>query len=112
MNKNSETSFENIIVLIFILVLTIIIMHKYFTIIAYAKKAEFAGEIHAINLALISYRIKYGKFPANLSVLTKNGYIKNIKTDKEDYPLNPFGKRFVYEKKYGSVLSYANKPMH
>jgi competence protein ComGC len=104
LNQNSETALENIIVLIFIFVFTVIMIHKYYAFTEFAKKAEFIKEIHELNLALISYRVKYKKFPKNLSVLTKKGYIKNIKTDDRDYPITPFGKRFVYKRKYGKVL--------
>ena len=104
LNKNSETSFENIIVLIFIFVLAVISVHRYRGMIKYAKTAVYKEDVQKINAALIVYRIKYGKFPDNLSVLARKGFIENIKTDKEGYPISPFGKRFVYESKYGRVL--------
>ena len=104
LNKNSETSFENIIVLIFIFVLAVVSVHRYQDIIKYAKTAAYKEDVQKINAALIVYRIKYGKFPDNLSVLVKKGFIVNIKTDEESYPISPFGKRFVYRRKYGRVL--------
>ncbi len=104
LNEHSETVLENIIVLIFIFVLVVIIINKYYGYIKLAKKTEYTQEIHELNLALISYRIKYKKFPKNLSVLIKKGYIKNIKTDKNGHPVSPFNKRFVYVKKCGRVL--------
>ncbi|MHB8232367.1 MAG: hypothetical protein ACYDDB_05660 [bacterium] len=104
LNNNSETSFENIIVLIFIFVLSVIAVHRYLTIIKYAKTSAYKEDIQKINIALIVYRIKYGKFPNNLLILAKKGLIKNIKADKEGYPLNPFGKRFIYERKEGRVI--------
>ena len=107
LNKNSETSFENIIVLIFILVFAVIAVHRYKSIIKYGKTAVYNEDVQKINAALIVYRIKYGKFPDNLSVLVKKGFIENIKIDKESYPISPFGKKFVYRRKYGRVL-YAN----
>ena len=103
-NKNSETALENIIVLIFIFVLAFIIINRYDGYVKLAKKTEFVQEIRELNLALISYRIKYKKFPKNLSVLIKKGYIKNIKTDKYGYPVSPFNKRFDYVRKYGRVV--------
>ncbi|MGC8555171.1 MAG: hypothetical protein ACP5NA_06775 [Candidatus Acidulodesulfobacterium sp.] len=104
LNKHSETTLENIIVLIFIFVLAVVIINRYDGYVKLAKKTEFAQEIHELNLALISYRIKYKKFPQNLSVLVRKGYIKNIKTDKDGYPVSPFNKRFIYVRKYGRVL--------
>jgi competence protein ComGC len=104
LNKHSETALENIIVLIFIFVLAVITINRYYGYAKLAKKTEYVQEIHELNLALISYRIKYKKFPKNLSVLIKKGYIKNIKTDKDGYPVSPYNKRFVYIRKYGRVL--------
>ena len=104
LNKNSETSFENIIVLIFIFVLTVIAVHRYQSMIKYAKTAVYNEDVQKINAALIVYRIKYGEFPDNLSVLVKKRFIENIKIDKESYPISPFGKKFVYKRKYGRVL--------
>ncbi len=104
LNKNSGTAFENIIVLIFIFVLVVISINRYQSIVRYAKTAAYKKDIQKINAALIVYRIKYGKFPDNLSILVKRGFIKNIKTDKERYPLTPFGKRFMYKRKYGRVI--------
>ncbi|MHB1661387.1 MAG: hypothetical protein ACYCSQ_04030 [bacterium] len=103
-NNNSETSFENIIVLIFILVLSIITVHRYISIIKYAKTATYKEDIHEINIALIVYRIKYGKFPNKLSILAKRGFIENIKMNKEGRLVNPFGKEFIYERKEGKVI--------
>ncbi len=104
LNKNSETSFENAIVLIFIFVLAVIAVHRYQSMIKYAKTAVYKEDVQKINAALIVYRIKYGKFPDNLSILVKKGFIENIKTDKEGYPISPFGKRFIYRRNYGRVL--------
>jgi len=104
LNKNSETSFENIIILIFIFVLAVISVHRYRVMIKYAKTAAYKEDVQKINAALIVYRIKYGKFPNNLSVLVKKGFIVNIKIDKEGYPISPLGKRFIYEKKAGRVV--------
>ena len=104
LNKHSETALENIIVLIFIFVLAVIIINRYNVYVKASKKTEYVQEIHELNLALISYRIKYKKFPKNLSVLIRKGYIKNIKTDKNGYPVSPFNKRFGYVRKYGRVL--------
>ncbi len=119
--KNSETSFENVIVLIMVFVLAVISIHQYLKITKYAKIAAYKEDVQEINAALILYRLKYGKFPGNLSVLAKSGYlkkeaingetqyvkkkfIKNIKIDNEGYPLSPLGKRFIYNKKEGRVL--------
>lgn len=119
--KNSETSFENIIVLILVLVLVVISIHQYLKITKYAKMAAYKEDVQKLNVALILYRLKYGRFPENLSILAnskylkkeivngelkyvKNKFIKNIKVDNEGYPLSPFGKRFIYNKKEGRVL--------
>ena len=104
LNKNSEISLENIMVLIFIFVLAVISVNRYRGIIKYAKTAAYKEDEQKINAALIVYRVKFGKFPNNLSVLTKKGFIKNIKTDKKDYPVSPFGKRFLYIRKDGRVI--------
>lgn len=121
-NKNSETSFENIIVLIMVFVLVVISIHQYLKITEYAKIAAYKEDVQEINTALILYRLKYGRFPENLSILAKSGYlkkriingkmqyiknkfIKNIKVDNEGYPLSPLGKRFIYDKKEGRILT-------
>ena len=104
LNKNSETSFENIIILVFIFVLAVVAVHRYKSMIKYARTAVYKEDVQKINAALIVYRIKYGEFPDNLSVLVKKGFIENIKIDKESYPISPFGKKFVYKRKYGRVL--------
>lgn len=119
--KNSEIAFENILVLIMVLVLLIISIHKYSKIVRYTKNAAYEKESEEINTALILYRVKYGKFPKNLSVLANSRYIEkyltdgriktirakfieNIRTDKEGYPLTPFYKRFIYDRKDGLTL--------
>jgi type II secretory pathway pseudopilin PulG len=104
LNTNSETSFENIIVLIFIFVLVIICVNIYRGSIKYAETAAFRIDAQRINLALIAYRTKYGRFPKNLSVLSKKKFIQHIKIDKDGYPVTPFGKRFNYKRQYGIVF--------
>lgn len=72
LNKNSETSFENIIVLIFVLFLIIVSVHRYRSMAGYAKTAAYKEDVKEINVALIMYKVKYGKFPRNLSVLVRD----------------------------------------
>ena len=120
--KNSETSFENVIVLIFLFVLVIISIHQYLKITKYAKMAAYKEDVQKINVALILYRVKYGRFPENLSILAKSKYskkeiingklhyvkkkfIKNIKVDNKGYLISPFGKRFIYNKREGRILT-------
>ncbi|HEC25074.1 MAG TPA: hypothetical protein ENI54_03585 [bacterium] len=108
LNKNSETSFENIIILIFIFVLSVIFIHRYLTVIKYAEISTYKKDINKIDIAIVIYKVKYGKFPNNLSVLVKKGFVKNIKVNKKGYPITPFGKRFVYKRKIGAIISNNN----
>ncbi|MFW0883655.1 type II secretion system protein GspG [Candidatus Acidulodesulfobacterium sp. H_13] len=108
LNKNSETSFENIIVLIFIFVLSVIFIHRYLTVIKYAEMSTYKKDINKIDIAIVIYKVKYGKFPDNLSVLVKKNFVKNIKVNKKGYPVTPFGKRFVYKRKIGAVILNSN----
>ncbi len=120
--KQSETSFENIIVLIMILVLVTISVHQYLKITKYAEMAAYKEDVERLNAALILYRLKHGRFPENLSILAsgkyskkeiingklkyiKSKFIGNIKLDSDGYPLSPFGTRFIYNKKEGRVLT-------
>ena len=124
--NSSESPFENAIVLILVFILVIVAIHTYMKIIPEAKMAAFTQEVHELNAAIIAYRIEYGKFPRNLAVLAKshflvkrivNGriisvkkrFIKNIKLNKEGYPLTPFGTLFLYDKKEGRVLVAGKK---
>lgn len=118
--KNSETSFENIMVLIFIFILLTVSVQQYSKIIKYGKIAAYKENVQKLNVALILYRLKYDKFPKNLSTLARGGYLKkivingklsyikekflnNMKMDKKGYPVSSFGKRFIYDSKNGRV---------
>ncbi len=120
-NKNSETSFENIMVLIMIFILVTISVQQYSKMIKYGKIAVYKEDVQRLNVALILYRLQYGKFPKNLSILANRRYLKkviingkiryikknflnNVKVDKKGYPISSAGKRFVYDSKNGRIV--------
>lgn len=112
LNNWGKISLENTLVFIFILILTSLILGYYQNYKEVVKLRLAQEQVYNINTAIIIYLFEKKKFPEDLSVLTREEFlIVNKDTilrkkflefeplDKEGYPLDPWGRRYLYDKK-------------
>lgn len=113
------SSFENALVLSFILILVAVLLGYYKRYEHIIKSRAANEELYHINTAIVLYTVSNGKFPDDLKALTKANllvqgketfinrkYIEGIFLDKEGYPIDPWGRRYKYDKNRG--LAYLN----
>jgi hypothetical protein len=76
-------------------------------------------ELKNLRAVIIFYYAKHKKYPEDLKEMSEKGYIefspesavvrkehlRLLSVDKEGYPLDPFGNRYVYDKNAGEVIS-------
>lgn len=111
LNNKGRLALENALVLIFILIITGIILGYYYQFQEVIKKRLAQEQVYNINTAIVIYVLKKGRFPEDLSVLTKEEFLtENNQTifkkkfldyapvDSEGYPLDPWGRRIGYSK--------------
>lgn len=107
-------SFENTLVLIFILVLTTLIFGYYKKYEDVVKSRVAHEQLYQINTSILLYTVVKNKFPDNLNVLIseeflitggshiiKKKYIEGLYVDREGYPIDPWGRRYRYDKNRG-----------
>lgn len=115
-------AFENVLVFFFIILLFIIVIgyyHRYLNII---KERVALEEIYHINSAIVVYYALHGRFPDDIRELTNDRqrlayresffnkkYIEGIKTDNNGYPIDPWGNRYIYDKKNHTVVLQKRK---
>lgn len=111
LNSKGRVSFENTLVLIFIFVISGIFLSYYYKYQEIVKIRLAQEQVYNINTAIIIYVFEKKKFPEDLNVLTKEEFIiedKNIilkkryldfsPVDKEGYPIDPWGRRYQYDR--------------
>jgi len=112
------TSFENALVLIFILTMATLLF-AYYKKYEYVVKSRVSYEqLYQINTAIVLYTVTKGKFPEDLRVLitenmvSRSGetffnkkYIEGLMVDSEGYPIDPWGRRYLYDKSKGLAYS-------
>lgn len=110
-SNKGRTSLENALVLLFLMItITTILLyfHKYENVV---KERAAAEEIYHINSAILIYYVIHGKFPDDLRELVKDrhriqyrdsffekSFLEGSKLDPEGYPLDPWGRRYKYDK--------------
>jgi competence protein ComGC len=104
-------AFENILVLFFLIILFLIAMNYYHKYEDVLKERAAAEEVYHINSSIVVYYVLHGRFPEDIREITRDRqkimyretffekkYLEGIKTDKEGYPLDPWGNRYFYDK--------------
>ena len=83
------------------------------------REVALKNQLTDIRLNLKLYRLFHDNYPDDIRVLLseevdmapysnavlKKKYIESIKSDREGFPLDPFGNRFVYRSDIGEVRS-------
>lgn len=104
------TSFENIIVLLFIFVLMVVLLDYYKKYEYVVKKRVSYEQLYQINTAIVIYMAVNGKLPKDLkelvsknfvekreNYLIKKKYIEGLAIDDEGFPVDGWGRRFKYD---------------
>ena len=92
-------------------------IYRYFLI--QAKEIVLQAELKNLRAVITFYYAIHKKYPEDLKEMKEKGYIefspesrvvrreylKLLTADKEGYPLDPFGNRYLYDKKTGEVMS-------
>lgn len=116
-SNKGNIAFENLLVFFFIVILFLLIMgyyHRYLNII---KERVALEEINHINSALVVHYVLHGRFPEDIRELVKDRqrlsyresffekrYLEGIKTDKDGYPVDPWGNRYIYDEKNHIIM--------
>jgi type II secretory pathway pseudopilin PulG len=116
--KNVLLVFESLIYMALILTVIFVMMFYYYSVCDTAKKQVLKAEINNLQTALQVYKFRNETYPDTLKELVKgnsknakNHWISNkkyfvyIQIDNEGYPIDPYGKRFIYDKDTGTVKS-------
>lgn len=111
------SSFENALVFLFILGMTMVVFFYFKKYEEVIKMRAAQEQLYQINTAIVVYRVLNHKFPESLKVLVeeqyivsaenpviKKRYLEGISVDKEGFPLDPWGRRFGYDKKQGLAM--------
>jgi len=109
-------AFENILVLVFLIVLFLIALSYYSKYENVLKERAAAEEVYHINSSIVVYYVLHRRFPEDIREITgdrhriiyretffEKKYLEGIKTDKEGYPLDPWGNRYYYDKRDHTV---------
>ncbi|MCX7991754.1 MAG: type II secretion system protein GspG [Proteobacteria bacterium] len=118
--NSGRLSFENTLIFIFILIMIGIFLGYYHKYQEVAKERLAQEQVYNINTAIIVYAFEKKKFPEDLNVLTKEEFLIQGKdtlfkkrfldfspVDKEGYPLDPWGRRYRYDRK--NHIAYIEK---
>lgn len=105
-------SWEIAIVVIVIVLAGVAIWSKIYSSREVVKDAVLVNQLRAVRTATEFYLKVNNKYPADLSALTKeqyhlfgkgDRYLTGISVDKDGYPVDSYGFRFIYEPKTGYV---------
>lgn len=111
------TVIEIIIAMSIVAVLTYFSFPRYAQIWRSAKELALSQELAAIKQGIYLYVLKYEKYPSSLNELEQKGYfqfegesekklgIKYVKKNKSGEYLDPFGNKYLYNKKNGVIKS-------
>jgi type II secretory pathway pseudopilin PulG len=119
--RNGLTLFEFAVVLIIILIFAGTLLGFLYKAAIRAKEVTLQFELKNLRLALDLYKKIKGEYPQDLRLLIQTRYtpygtseiifgqefLEIVGTDKESYPIDPFGNRFYYNSGKGVVNSKA-----
>jgi hypothetical protein len=83
------------------------------------REAALKNQLADLRMSLKTYEMVYGAPPADIRILLneemnlipyssqviKKKYVESVRSDKEGFPLDPFGNRFVYRSDVGKIKS-------
>lgn len=118
-NDNSFSTLELCICVFLIGLAILAAIGIYHHFLIQAKEIVLQAELKNLRAVIIFYYGSHGKFPEDLQEMRQKGYIEFspesavvrkahlqlLSADKEGYPLDPFGNRYVYDKNAGDVIS-------
>lgn len=110
-------AFENLLVFFFIVFLFIIFLGYYYRYLNIIKERVAFEEVYHINSAIVVHYVLHGKFPDDIRELVSDRqrlsyresffdkkYLEGIKTDKDGFPVDPWGNRYIYDKENHIVV--------
>jgi len=118
-NRRGLASYELILVLIIASVLAGFFIMYIDQTAAIAKETSMRTGLHNLRKALILYQAINGKFPEDLKGLVEekytfgsgkdslfgNKFLSVVSRDNAGHPVDPYGRRFYYDKERGVVRS-------
>ena len=117
MREKGLTVIEVVIAMTIVAVLAYFSFPRYAQIWKSAKELALMQEMAAMKQGIYLYVLKYQKYPASLEELEKKGLInfegesesrlkiKYVKKGKNGEFIDPFGNKYLYNRKNGSVKS-------
>ncbi len=103
--KKGFSAWEEVIVIAVIAIMVSVVYQRYEMLRKKAIKTQLRIELSNLKLAVELYKIKNGKFPANLLELYKGYlYYKGFRIDKSKQKLfDRLNHAYIYDNKTGSV---------
>jgi hypothetical protein len=88
-------------------VIIFVVLDQCQSTISHARKVLMKAELRNLQAASRAYNLHYGVFPPDIRYIgmkvPNSGIISLV--DKENYPIDPFGKRYIYDPANGKVYS-------
>jgi len=113
MEKKKKRTTEIIIILTLIIVAAVIIGYRMKISDKVVKEENLISELKAVRTSIELYLTLNKSYPENLKVLTtsdyslgakRSKYLAGVTVDKDDFPVDPWGKRFMYDSQDGRVI--------
>ncbi|MDP8217334.1 MAG: type II secretion system protein GspG [Candidatus Theseobacter exili] len=105
--KNGLSAIGIVFCVAIIGVVIFVVLGRCRSVIFRAKETLMKAELRNLNAGIQLYSIKYGSFPPDIRYLLNRKDFLELKceVDKENYPLDPFGKRYIYDPGNGKIHS-------
>ena len=108
--KNGLSAIGIVFCVAIIGVVIFVVLGRCRSVVLRAKETVMKAELRNLNAGIQLYSIKHGSFPPDIRYLLNRKDVKDslevqYKMDKDNYPLDPFGKRYIYYPENGKVHS-------
>ncbi len=73
--------------------------------ISHAREVLMKAELRNLQVTIQAYNLRYGVFPPDIRCLSMKALNSEAisSVDEENYPIDPFGKRYIYDPVNGKV---------
>ncbi|MBU1146992.1 MAG: type II secretion system protein GspG [Candidatus Omnitrophica bacterium] len=114
-NDKGRSLIEIIFTILVILIISAVFARYWIVHLKEAREAALENQLTNIKLSLELYTIAEGRYPEDLRELDKRcevgrgdsiytrKYLEHQFVDKDGYPVDPHGQRFIYDEKTGTI---------
>lgn len=115
MHNSGRGLIEIILTIVVVLVLYGVFANKWIVTLEEARSVALENQLTNLKYSLELYRILEDRYPEDLKELNKKyigfredslygrKYLKEQWQDKDGYPVDPYGRKFIYDNKTGMI---------